>query len=247
MSWPWSQLGLPGPSGLSEVRHAYAEKLKITHPEEDPEGFQRLHSAYQLASRMARQQKRQAGVQTPEPREERQPQPQPEPEQIQDLAFDELPEWDETLPHTQRGLEEGQDFDFDELLERDETPPHARRGPEKERDWDYDRLFAEGEAERAEARRRRGVERRGKRSQEIQERLRFRQEEERWQGTEAILHTIELLHSAQAEGEQWQKFFASPLFQQNKESIDLIFGLEDFVSTKRLSQEARLALSLIHI
>ena len=45
MSWPWSQLGLPGPSGLSEVRHAYAEKLKITHPEEDPEGFQRLHSA----------------------------------------------------------------------------------------------------------------------------------------------------------------------------------------------------------
>ena len=291
MSWPWSQLGLPGPSGLSEVRHAYAEKLKITHPEEDPEGFQRLHSAYQLASRMARQQKRQAGVQTPEPREERPP--QPEPEQVQDLALDELPERDETLPHTQRGLEEGQDVDFDELLERDETPPHAqrgleeeqdfdfdellerdetlphvRRGPEKERDfnfdellerdetpprpeeeerdWDYDRLFAEGEAERAEARRRRGVERRGKRSQEIQERLRFRQEEERWQGTEAILHTIELLHSAQAEGEQWQKFFASPLFQQNKESIDLIFGLEDFVSTKRLSQEARLALFLAY-
>ena len=84
MSWPWSQLGLPGPSGLSEVRHAYAEKLKITHPEEDPEGFQRLHSAYQLASRMARQQKRQAGVQTPEPREERPP--QPEPEQVQDLG-----------------------------------------------------------------------------------------------------------------------------------------------------------------
>ena len=48
-----------------------------------------------------------------------------------------------------------------------------------------------------QARRRRGVERRGKRSQEIQERLRFRQEEERWQGTEAILHTIELLHNRQ--------------------------------------------------
>ena len=266
MSWPWSQLGLPGPSGLSEVRHAYAEKLKTTHPEEDPEGFQRLHSAYQLASRMARQQKRQAGVQAPEPREERPP--QPEPEQVQDLALDELPERDETPPHARRGLEEERDFDFDELLERDETPPHARRGPEKERDfdfdellerdetpprpeeeerdWDYDRLFAEGEAERAEARRRRGAERRGKRSQEIQERLRFRQEEERWQGTEAILHTIELLHSAQAEGEQWQKFFASPLFQQNKGSIDLIFGLEDFVSTKRLSQEARLALFLAY-
>ena len=36
------------------------------------------------------------------------------------------------------------------------------------------------------------------------------------------------------------------MFQQNKESIDLIFGLEDFVSTKRLSQEARLALFLAY-
>ena len=45
MSWPWNQLGLPGPAGLPEIRHAYAEKLKTTHPEDDPEGFQRLHSA----------------------------------------------------------------------------------------------------------------------------------------------------------------------------------------------------------
>lgn len=282
MSWPWSQLGLSGPSELSEVRHAYAEKLKTTHPEEDPEGFQRLHSAYQLASRMARQQKRRAAASTPEPQRERERPSQPEPGRSgEDLAFDELPERDETPPHSRRGPEEEQDFDFDELLERDETPPHFRRGPEEERDFDFDelleqdetprrppreeekdfdfeRLFAEGEAERAEARRRRGEERRKAHEREFQEgrrewssreerpNLQFRQEEERWQGTETILHTIEMMYNSQAGGEQWRKFFSSPLFQQNKGSLDLIFGLEDFVSTKSLSQEVRLTLFLTY-
>lgn len=54
MSWPWSELGLPGPSDLATVRHAYAECLKTTHPEEDPEGFQRLNEAYQQARQLAR-------------------------------------------------------------------------------------------------------------------------------------------------------------------------------------------------
>ncbi len=54
MSWPWSELGLPGPSDLAAVRHAYAECLKTTHPEEDPEGFQRLNEAYQQARQLAR-------------------------------------------------------------------------------------------------------------------------------------------------------------------------------------------------
>ena len=54
MNWPWSELGLPGPADLAAVRHAYAERLKTTHPEEDPEGFQRLNEAYQQARRLAR-------------------------------------------------------------------------------------------------------------------------------------------------------------------------------------------------
>ena len=98
MSWPWSQLGLPGPSGLSEVRHAYAEKLKTTHPEEDPEGFQRLHSAYQLASRMARQQKREGGA----PQPERPPQPTSKPPRPQEISFDELRQDGGEAPHRPR-------------------------------------------------------------------------------------------------------------------------------------------------
>lgn len=53
MPWPWSELGLPGPAGVEEIRHAYAQRLKDVHPEEDPEGFQRLHQAYQTARKLA--------------------------------------------------------------------------------------------------------------------------------------------------------------------------------------------------
>ena len=54
MSWPWDALGLSGPADLHSIRRAYAQRLKTAHPEEDPEGFQRLHAAYQEASRYAR-------------------------------------------------------------------------------------------------------------------------------------------------------------------------------------------------
>lgn len=233
MSWPWSQLGLPGPSGLSEIRHAYAEKLKDTHPEEDPEGFQRLHAAYQLASRMARQRKRRAEAQAADPETERPPWPAPEPP---------------------RPPEE--DFNFDGLLQGDgEQPRHPQ---EKEPDWDYDRLFAEGEAERAEYRRRRGEERRKEQQRQSQERrrqwdsreerlnLQFRQEQGRWQDTETILHIMERMYDSQAGAETWKNFFLSPMFQQNRNSLDLIFGLEDFFSGKELSQEVRAALFLAY-
>lgn len=269
MSWPWSQLGLPGPSGLPEVRRAYAEKLKITHPEEDPEGFQRLHSAYQLASRMARQ-KRREEERPSQPEEER---PAPEPSHTQE-GFDFgklLSSGEEDL---RRSHEEEADFDFDELLREDETPP--RPAQEEERDFDFDRLFAEGEAERADARRRRAEQRRRAQAQaeawkrerqkaqewtrkreqwqregqrntyEQNQRVRCDQEQLRWQNTETVLHTIDMLYNARADREVWEKFFQSELFQQTKGSLDLIFGLEDFVSSRSLSQEARLALFLAY-
>lgn len=252
MSWPWSQLGLTGPSSLSQVRRAYAEKLKITHPEEDPEGFQRLHSAYQMASRMARQQKR--GGQPPQPEQTaRPPQPAQPPQSQEEFDYDELLREEGEQPRlSHRDDREERDFDFDELLLEDETPP---RSQEKTVEFDFERLFAEGEAERAEARRRRGEERRKTRQfQERQQRDRreerlnfqFRQEQDRWQNTETILHTIEMMYNARAEAEVWQKFFLSPLFQQTKGNLDLIFGLEDFVSTKNLSQEVQFALFMAY-
>ena len=308
MSWPWSQLGLSGPSDLSEVRRAYAEKLKTTHPEDDPEGFQRLHSAYQLASRMARQNRRKArpapAEQKEPPKVEREkkefdydqllqegsesPRLSREQEKEEDFDFDQLLREGSESPRLSREQEKEGDFDFDQLLREGSEPPRLSREQEKEEDFDFDqllqekgecphslreeeggeqdfdfeRLIAEGEAERAEARRRRGEARRRSQEQKRQERLRqeqarrnayeqerrsrFDQEQFRWQNTETILHTIEMLYNAQADREAWEKFFQSPLFQQTKGSLDLIFGLEDFVSAKSLSQEVRLALFLAY-
>lgn len=234
MNWPWGQLGLSGPAGLTEIRRAYAEKLKTTHPEEDPEGFQRLHSAYQLASRIARQQKRRVEAKAPPPEE--------------DFDYGELLQGGGEQPRLSHREDEA-DFDFDGLLQEDGEQP---RRPQEEPDWDYDRLFAEGEAERAELRRRRGEERRGKSqerqwdSREDQLNLQFRQEQTRWQNTEAILHTMEMMYNAQAGAETWKKFFLSPMFQQNRNSLDMIFGLEDFISGRELSQGVKAALFLAY-
>lgn len=50
----WEILGIPETEDLDAIRRAYAKKLKEVHPEEDPEGFQRLHAAYQTIRRLAR-------------------------------------------------------------------------------------------------------------------------------------------------------------------------------------------------
>ncbi len=286
MSWPWSQLGLSGPSDLPEIRHAYAEKLKTTHPEDDPEGFQRLHAAYQAASRIARQRKK---------REKPFPQAEDTPpsryamreDDIQEIEIPEEKAESEKLDFNYEELlqEEGErpqfshrdderDFDFDELL--DEGGGLPRPPKEDEQDFDFERLFAEGEAERAEARRRRAEQRRRAQAQvrawarerqrarewtqkrehwqrqeqqnnyDRERREQFSQEEARWQSTETILHTLEMLHNAQAPLGEWEKFFASPLFRRSKGELDLIFGLEDFVSASDLPREVKLALFLAY-
>lgn len=49
----WAVLGVQPGSDRETVRRAYARKLRITNPEDDPEGFKQLRQAYELAMRGA--------------------------------------------------------------------------------------------------------------------------------------------------------------------------------------------------
>ncbi|MEK8133068.1 tetratricopeptide repeat protein [Paenibacillus filicis] len=52
----WNILGIDPSSDSSVIKRAYAKQLKLNHPEDDPEGYQRLREAYDQALKQAKQQ-----------------------------------------------------------------------------------------------------------------------------------------------------------------------------------------------
>ena len=51
----WGQLGIEETKDQKAIKNAYRLKLKTVHPEEDPQGFQQLRSAYEQAMELAKQ------------------------------------------------------------------------------------------------------------------------------------------------------------------------------------------------
>ena len=253
MSWPWSELGLPGPADLQSIRRAYAQRLKTTHPEEDPEGFQRLHAAYQEAGRRARQKARSAQAEpspagSPAPERERPPESRGGGEDAEPRKRSDAPR---KPPERSEETSQEADWDYDELLKRREAPQKPPEQPEEapqDTGWDYERLFAEGEAEAQEARRRKLEELREKNRarwtrQERDQRRRAEEEEESWAAVMAAAHALELLHSTGAPLPQWRRFLESPVFWNVRANLDFVFALEDFLEQHPdVSPEARRAI-----
>lgn len=50
----WQVLGIEPTTDKTIIRHAYAEKTRACHPEENPQGFDALHKAFQAAMQYAR-------------------------------------------------------------------------------------------------------------------------------------------------------------------------------------------------
>jgi len=51
---PWSVLEISEDSDARAIKRAYAKKLKLTRPDDDPQGFQELHDAYKWALELYR-------------------------------------------------------------------------------------------------------------------------------------------------------------------------------------------------
>jgi hypothetical protein len=71
---PFASLGLPADADERAIKKAYAQRLRTTRPDDDPEGFQRLNQAYQAALEQCLRRAMQAATaahsevaQTPEP------------------------------------------------------------------------------------------------------------------------------------------------------------------------------------
>ena len=210
MSWPWNELGLDGPASLSEVRHAYAERTRVLHPEEDPEGFQRLHQAYQEARRLAR-----SSQAAPPPEEPSQGGPQTKPPVTSRRSTE--PEASQSDLHQEEGTQASKNgWDFHDLLGED-----APMNSEEKAGWDYEQLFMEERQKREQYIR-----------HELQHRLGLEAQCEDWDDILAVIDQLRILTEAEVPPTLLHAFLKSDLFERVVHSPYFLEVLKDWLDTR---------------
>jgi hypothetical protein len=84
----WKTLGVAQTDDRAEIRRAYSRRLKVTHPEDDAEGFKALREAYERALAYADQAGRRRAVAQAPQEEESEPEPPPPPSEPDDWNVD---------------------------------------------------------------------------------------------------------------------------------------------------------------
>lgn len=154
----WQTLGIAPTTDVAAIRHAYAEKTRTCHPEDDPEGFDKLHTAFSEAMQYARRARRPAAA---APQEEKRPAAAPAAPAVSGsrescLAAEQAAylAWMKKNGSVARQTAEGDAFDFSaaetaprraparprEPGDEEEQPPAAQTPPEPQPQFDFDHL-----------------------------------------------------------------------------------------------------------
>ena len=215
MSWPWSELGLDGPAPLEEVRRAYAQRVKEVHPEEDPEGFQRLHTAYQEARQAARRVKKGGQTSGGAQKGPRSPLSESRQETPDTIDFTALLHQETTQQEAAPEPTEPR-LDFDALLRQEEPSGEPQNEKQKE-SWDFRRIFHEEDTRRAEQRQRTG----GGQDESLHR----------------ALELMELLFQEERSLHDWERFLASPVFFRVKWDPRFMAALAESFRTEPVLDE----------
>lgn len=190
----WQTLGIAPTTDVAAIRHAYAEKTRTCHPEDDPEGFDKLHTAFSEAMQYARRARRPAAA---APQEEKRPAAAPAAPAVSGsrescLAAEQAAylAWMKKNGSAARQTVEGDAFDFSaaetaprrgparprEPGDEEKQPPAAQTPPEPQPQFDFDHLPQQVSRQRRQ------------RAQALAEQLRAAcgPDEDRWQAKDIL-------------------------------------------------------------
>lgn len=155
----WITLGIEQTYDIPTMRRAYAKKLQIHHPEDDPQGYQQLREAYDQAMKLAKQYQQSLIDNSFEEEKEPSSSSSPDPEQDEEEIplLPRIPKWD---PYQEIEVDDEQEAMTEQDMPRiprlpkwstfDEDEKYRERNEESNEESSEDELDGEEPEERPE-------------------------------------------------------------------------------------------------